>query len=68
MSQSKTKANENGAVKTTKERVDSTQVTCIKETMNSGEFSIGNLAKKLDWPFRDSQKKRSCVILFRQWN
>ncbi len=35
------------------------QVSRIREAMNSGEFSIGKLAKELKWPF---QKVRHHVL------
>jgi len=39
-------------VKENTKRVDSKEMKKIHEAMNSGEFSIGNLAKELKWPFQ----------------
>lgn len=62
MSEIKTKENQINT-KTVKARTmnsaESEKLKFIKEAMKSGEFSIGNLAKKLKWPF---QKVRHHVL------
>ena len=36
----------------TMNNTDSKKLNRIKVAMNAGEFSIGNLANELDWPFQ----------------